>query len=156
MGRPKVPSTRRPVHAKHRSAPISNSAVAQENAVTRGATGLLKESLNALQCGSRWAAVNPTALMRPMAVAAAGAHGCRCRTRTRVRTASRYCRVPATVTWVDTTSTPRRRWSAPCTATAVMKTTATPHSWCSGGVRSTGAASMLLAFLRRLPVVHRL
>src|SRR5205823_1516569 len=57
---------RRPAKPNVTSAAISNSAVNQEKAVTCGATALpVYGSLNAPQCGTRWAAAKPAALMNP-------------------------------------------------------------------------------------------
>jgi hypothetical protein len=65
--------TAAPVAAKTRAVPISATAVTHENHVTPApSAGLMKVSLNGPYVGSRCAALNPTALASPSAIAACG------------------------------------------------------------------------------------
>jgi methyltransferase len=81
--------TATPAPANRRSARISRIAVTHENQVTpAGGAALMKLSLNAPQVGSRWAALNPTALANPTRIAAWGAHRLPRKTRTTVMAAA--------------------------------------------------------------------
>lgn len=58
---------------------ISATALTNENIVTCAAGGeLMKLSLKNPRCGSRWAAVKPTALAKPTAIAAQRKSGLGC------------------------------------------------------------------------------